>query len=410
VGLEPLLEEASQRHHHVVIRVYIDYPNQEYALPEYLQEYVSCEPYTEHGGGCSPDYNHPLLQEAIRALISEMGARYNTDHRIAFVQAGLLGFWGEWHTWPRSELFASASFQSDVLQAYIESFPNKFVQLRNPTLENVGMDMGFHDDSFAYSTLGDEEWFFYPTLARVGGESRWTVVPIGGELRPELQAGIFQESYEISTYAQDIMQCIEQVHPTYLLNYWAFNGAGAGYVGETRTQAEEASMTMGYQFELQAAELTLSLLQGSKVKSNMAVHITQIGVAPFYYPLYLSIRSEYQNSGFSSSVDLSQLLPGESIQVDFDMGMMETSAFQERFLIELNGDILLPEQRILLPTRTESTEPEEITSLLWKTECVADELSIPLGHTILLGANVEYCRCDVDGMLRFLDGRLCQEE
>ena len=91
-GLEPLLEQAKDRGHHVVMRVFIDYPAQDSALPEYLQDNVSCTPYSDHGGGCSPDYDNPLLQEAIVSLIQQLGERYNGDQRIGFIQANELNY------------------------------------------------------------------------------------------------------------------------------------------------------------------------------------------------------------------------------------------------------------------------------------------------------------------------------
>ena len=41
------------------------------------------------------------------------------------------------------------------------------------------------------------------------------------------------------TYAQDLGECIEATHASYLLNYTAFNGDGVGYEGDERERAEE---------------------------------------------------------------------------------------------------------------------------------------------------------------------------
>ncbi len=40
------------------------------------------------------------------------------------------------------------------------------------------------------------------------------VVPIGGELRPELQTEVFSGDYETGTYAQDMDECIDQTSAT----------------------------------------------------------------------------------------------------------------------------------------------------------------------------------------------------
>ena len=55
-------------------------------------------------------------------FIAELGKRYDGDARIGFITAGLLGTWGEWHTYPRTELMADKSVQNEVLQAYSSAF------------------------------------------------------------------------------------------------------------------------------------------------------------------------------------------------------------------------------------------------------------------------------------------------
>ena len=86
---------------HVVFRVYIDYPSRPSGLPDWLKDDVKLTRYQDHGGGVSPDYDNPRMAAAMERLIAAMGRRYDGNPRVAFIELGLLGFWGEWHTWPR---------------------------------------------------------------------------------------------------------------------------------------------------------------------------------------------------------------------------------------------------------------------------------------------------------------------
>ena len=79
---------------HVVLRVYIDYPSKPSGLPDWLKDQVKSTPYTDHGGGVSPDYDNPRMVAAMESLIAAMGRRYDGT-RVAFLELGLLGFWGE---------------------------------------------------------------------------------------------------------------------------------------------------------------------------------------------------------------------------------------------------------------------------------------------------------------------------
>ena len=70
-------------------------PQQTIGLPDWLRNKgVQERVYRDHGGGKSPDYNHPQMVLAMERLITAMGRRYNAHPRVAFIQQGLLGFGG----------------------------------------------------------------------------------------------------------------------------------------------------------------------------------------------------------------------------------------------------------------------------------------------------------------------------
>jgi hypothetical protein len=45
-----------------------------------------------------PDWNDPFFLERLNALLSALGQRYDGDNRIGWIDIGLYGTWGEWHT------------------------------------------------------------------------------------------------------------------------------------------------------------------------------------------------------------------------------------------------------------------------------------------------------------------------
>jgi len=407
-GLEPLLVAAEGRGHHVVLRVFLDYPNRPSGLPEYLADVVSCTPYSEHGGGCSPDYEHPALQEAMFGLIAALGERYDGDTRLGFVQVGLLGFWGEWHTWPHSEWFPSDATQEAVLVAYESAFTQTHLQLRYPVSSSVSRRIGFHDDSFAHSTLGDVEWFFVPRMEAAGASERWQEVPIGGELRPELQSSVFSDDYVLGENAQDIRECITQTHASYLLNYYAFNGDGVGYTDEARWQAEQAAHAMGYTFEVHGARIKVGDLLDGQVSLIMEIELTQTGVAPFYYPLFLSVYSEALDGLTVSEDDLSELLPGDVHAVRVDLGRVSVDVVNGPITLGLESGILQESQSIAFATMTPWSDPAGPTRLRWDLVCETDEGLIKLGETSGQTSDGCACVCDVDGRLWSCQGVPCE--
>ena len=84
------------RGRHIVFRIYADMPNRPSGFPAWLRDQgVKLTPYTDYGGGQSPDYNDPRVVQALERLIAALGQRYDAHPRLAFLQLGLLGFWGE---------------------------------------------------------------------------------------------------------------------------------------------------------------------------------------------------------------------------------------------------------------------------------------------------------------------------
>jgi hypothetical protein len=406
-GLEPYLVAAETRGHHAVLRVYIDYPSKDLGLPDYLMSTVPCSPYTEHGGGCSPDYDHPDLLSAMLGLISAMGERYDGDIRLGFLQVGLLGFWGEWHTYPHTDWFPSEETQAAVLNAYDSAFLQTQMQVRRAAANSVELRIGFHDDSFAYSTIGAEGWFFVPGLESAGASERWKEVSIGGELRPELQSFVFEEDYQTGPFAQDMEECINATHASYLLNYHAFNGGEQGYLGSARTRAENAAIHLGYQFEIQAAAASVSGLQEDTVEVEISIDLSQTGVAPFYYPLFLELKSDALTSAVQDDEDLRTLLPGQSRTLTVELGRVPVDLLSTPLKIGLVSPMLQSSQQLLLATESPWTEEGGQTALQWEFGCTAEEASASLGEVIGVTEEGCDCRCDVDGQYRACEETLC---
>jgi hypothetical protein len=407
-GLEGHLAAAAERGHHAVVRVYVDYPGHASGLPDHLDGQVPCQVYTEFGGGCSPDYDDPLLVDAMLGLIEAMGSRYDADPRLGFLQVGLIGFWGEWHTWPHESWFPTQETQAAVLTAFDEAFSTTQLQVRLPHANALSLRMGFHDDSFAYSTIGDVDWFFVPILERTGADSRWQQVTIGGELRPELQGWVFDDDYEVGEYQQDFDACVQATHVTYLLNYSAFSEVGTGYVGSERDRAEAAALTLGYQFELVGATLSASGLLDDTVSVQVSVELRQTGVAPFYYPLALALDADGLAAPVSGPSDLQALLPGESTTVALDLGRVSTDVLHQPLRLSLASEMLLPGQEIALATATPWDPTATGTALQWALGCDTDDgASLAVGERAGTTAQGCDCRCDVDGQVRSCDGAAC---
>ncbi len=329
--LEKMLDEIAARGHQAVFRVFLEYPKKRGVIPEFLirdglkvHQYVNTNtqplPPAEVE---TPNYEDKNLRRSLKNFIAALGKKYDGDPRIGFITAGLLGTWGEWHTHPRSELFASKTVQQEVMDAYEAAFKVTPVLLRYPAgdndrskAKNAHRRFGYHDDSFAWATLetgkkGDS-WFYMSLLKAAGpeAEAKWKTQPIGGEIRPEAWGAVFDE-HPADKRIQNFRQCVEATHVTWLMDSGMFS---KGQKPERIERAKEEVRRMGY--ELHAPAVTIGPIADGTLK--VSLEIENRGVAPFYYdwkPEYGLLADGRVVKTFAGSGRLTGLLPGDRPRV-----------------------------------------------------------------------------------------------
>ena len=291
--LDEKLEAISGRSCQAVFRIWLEFPGEPSGLPDYLvKDGVKVTEWNDAGDktaqtNFTPDYGDERLVAALEGFIAALGRRYDGDARMGFLTAGLLGLWGEWHTYPRTELFASKRTQERILAAYELAFHRVPVLLRypaatnNPTLAaNAQRAFGYHDDSFAWGTLdtgrADDSWFYLAALKAAGplAMERWRTHPIGGEIRPEVWGIVFDEKPG-HPQAQDFGACVRETHASWVLDSGMFRER-ADPMRLARASAEVRRM--GYDFRAVTADITRRGEHGAAV----TLEIVNQGVAPFY--------------------------------------------------------------------------------------------------------------------------------
>lgn len=290
--LENTLRDAASRKTHVIWRIFCHYPGQRLRVPKFLID-AGIKLVSLSDGGVSPQYDDPTLLRAFELFIAALGERYDGHRSLAFIQLGLLGKWGEWHTYPDGGLI-SDNTKDKVVAWYTKAFTNTKMQIRTPRRSAFTSGVGLHDDSFAYSTLDGEAnggqnigWFFWPKVKAAGETSFWRKGVMGGETRPEIQSSVFRPGYAAGTpFKQDFMKCVKTTHASYLLHNAAFQSGG--YSGVELENALHAHARLGYNFRVNQVQASGS--QSSKV--SIRIQVEQIGVAPFYYPLGLELSCQ----------------------------------------------------------------------------------------------------------------------
>jgi hypothetical protein len=275
---------------HVILRLFLEYPNQPTGLPQWvIDSGVKRTPYDtkEVGKGLCPNWDDPKLLEPLLRFIAAFGKRYNNHPRVAFIQLGTLGFWGEWHTWPVEKLMASLTTQKKVVAAYKAAFPDVPIHARYPYDGTNHSWLGYHDDMIPEDSLGTEDWQFLPSLKKAGRTNNWRVAPLGWDR--------LQES-------------VDTLHFSWIGPYCPANEEGL--TSEQKARAEALVRRMGYNFRL------TKLAYGEDATGVLRVELDGIndGVAPFYrnWPLEVAVLDEAGRAVVFQrpKTDLRRWLPG----------------------------------------------------------------------------------------------------
>lgn len=288
--LDAQINAIAARGHQAAFRVYVDYPKRSTGLPQYLLDaglttyaYTDSDNGTTNSTSVSPDYRDPRLIKAFTDFINAAGARYDGDPRIGFITAGLYGFWGEWHVHSHPTVGEPANWtmqQTDkdlLLRTYLQAFTRTLILVRYATITSdasLKTAFGYHDDSFAYQTLGPSSWHFWPQMLAAGLDQQWRTYPVGGEIRPEIQSTVWN-SWP-NTTGQDMATSITTTHASWMMNSGVFGTA----LGPSQyANALRAHRMMGYELYVPSVNLQP---QGNGSLS-VIVGMENRGVAPFYY-------------------------------------------------------------------------------------------------------------------------------
>jgi hypothetical protein len=330
--LEAQLNQIASRGHQAAFRFYLDYPGTATGVPQYLLDAgLASHTYTDHdnnGISVSPDYEDERLTGALDGFIAAFGSRYDGDPRLGFIQTGLLGFWGEWHTYPydgsaRPENWSpSSATQERVLRDYTKAFTKTKLQVRYPAAANSSLNVGYHDDSFALETLPGTGWHFMDKLTQAGAASKWLTQPVGGELRVEIQHCIFDTPMSCPLIGagadNDFAGSVKATHASWLLNQFAFS---PGYSGQALTSATAAAQSLGYRFQATAFAVSRGSTKG---QSDLSVMVGNVGVAPFYYDWPVQVAAVDKTGKiartWTTSWKLSSLKPGPPVQWKTSIG------------------------------------------------------------------------------------------
>lgn len=287
----------------VIPRVVIEYPN----APDGGEYWPHGIP---HGSNDSVEWYGKILKNRLVAMALKLGEAWDNDPRVAAVELGLWGKWGEHHIFSQR---IQPGFQKALGDAFTQAFKNKKVMVRYPETFSK-YNFGYYWDSFALPDDADNG-------RGIIQKKRWMTQMISGEVaydwgNQSKLGGSPNGSLSSNSNTDYIIDWIRKTHASSL--GWIAEYSTDGVNGNI-IQANAARMQkeLGYRFVINQVTFSSRAIQGGPL--NVSFIVSNVGSAPFYYnwPVEVGLLDDDHlpvwNDRFNT--DITQWLPGESYNI-----------------------------------------------------------------------------------------------
>ncbi len=229
------------------------------------------------------DYTSEQFKRRVVRLIERLGSLWDTDPRVAFVEMGLFGKWGE-----QEQPAANLEVDKLVADAFAKAFQHKLVSVRRNWQMFKSQPFGEYWDSWAHY---DQMWSHGNSIALLNAvEKRYLTNYIGGEVAygwgstniqpgPNPTASVAKEIHR-----NFMINSIRWLHCTQIRWIDAYDRSNI----DAQAGADLVQQALGYRYVLERVAFSPSIAKGTL---RVLLHVTNVGSAPFYYdwPLEVSL-------------------------------------------------------------------------------------------------------------------------
>ena len=307
--VEDVIDRPGSRGRHLILRLYTDWHGEDEfsdAGPNWLYSELGIKRLRSDNGRYITDFNNEKFIVQAKEAINALAIHYDLDPRIYAFQIGIIGYWGEWHTYGYSEDYQlSNNLKHELLNSFKDNFKISKIMGRYPWKEPLSSDggIGFHNDFFGPV---DHSYEFDNAVSK---GNKWLDGPIGGEYPPQIPENEFNLLYN-SDIGESI---IKKGH---------YSTMKVANVCEIESQFCESFMKlhrlMGYNFQIEKSKFPEIIMSNEEL--SIELEINNIGVAPIYYDWdvefsILSNKNEVLKI-FETDYIISTILPGDSFTLE----------------------------------------------------------------------------------------------
>ena len=262
-----------------------------------------------------PDWNDATFLERLDTFMQALGKRYNNDPRVAFLDIGLFGNWGEWHmsgfSYPSSSgaQRATTTTRYRLVDMHIDAFPSTPLVMMTDDAEALVYAMkrspriGWRRDSLGWNTghFGKVE---RDPVRWNAIKDRWKTALVVSEFcNPR-----YQNDPEV--FEQALIE-VERYHVSLVSNANTIKWSELSAAG--KEAFVRLGKTAGYRLVLDELVLPGTILAGSTF--DITTRWENTGVAPVYEPWQVAVQLRKAGSDevaweTTSGIELTTVLPG----------------------------------------------------------------------------------------------------
>ena len=313
---------VANKNYKVIPRVWLDYPGKDPAWPDDMTV---------------GDYTSEQFKTRLKAFVKKLGIAWDNDPRIAYIEMGIVGKWGEHHSPEPTE-----EIQDVLANAFMDAFPNKKVIIRYPW-QFTDYNFGIYWDSFAH---WNEVVTHEPAMLEKG--DYWKTAIVEGETAYDWGDYKIQPGDD----PDDTMK--DTVHRNYLKDLIReLHCTGLGWVThydhsdpESKAGGEDVQKNFGYRFIID--EFTYPKTLETGIPFDVSFSVVNKGSAPFYYdwPVELSLLDADKNVVWKqhfNNVDIRTWFPGDNYNKESNVYEISPEVYQvnSSFVVDetlANGD------------------------------------------------------------------------
>jgi hypothetical protein len=256
------------------------------AVPPYLMDLMPSGFWFDYAASgtvntYAPDWNSQNYLDRAAALVNQLGAQYDRDPRLGFVDIGLYGDFGEWHVfrWPYNSAPSAATpitpnNAHSVIDMHLRAFPHKHLFMPSSDEEStryalaLSPAIGWRNDCLGTANLGG--LLEQPGIVDAVRD-RWKTAEVIAEYcRVEPGSGRFQRAVgQVASFH------ISQISDGNVAAWDSFSEA-------EKAQFLQAGRESGYRFVLDQFRVPATAMPGQSV--SLVTSWSNIGVAPAYDP------------------------------------------------------------------------------------------------------------------------------